>query len=116
MNYTVTKGFLMKVYEILNYEGENVFHLKEYKVTDIVGNTLFTHSIGGFFSTIEMNSIDSERDVNFVMFFKASEKNRYLKALKEKIISKLNRKKTTLRNKYKTSKRHLNYEIICNII
>ena len=86
----------MKVCEILNYRGENVFHFKEYKVTDIVGNTLFSHLKGVFFSSTDMNKLNSERDVNFAIFFKESEKNRYLKALKEKIISELNRRKNDI--------------------
>jgi hypothetical protein len=89
----------MEAYEILNYRGENVFHFKEYKVTDIVGNTLFSDLKGVFFSTTEMNKLYSERDVNLVIFFKESEKNRYFKALKEKIISKLNRKKNDIEKK-----------------
>ena len=86
----------MKVYEILNYDGEKFFHFIEHKVTDIVGYVLFCHSKGGFFDFTGMNKLNSERDVNFVIFFKESEKNRYLKALKEKIISKLNRKKNDI--------------------
>jgi hypothetical protein len=89
----------MEVYETLNYRGENVFHFKEYKVTDIVGNTLFSHLKGVFFSSAEMNKLYSERDVNFAIFFKESEKNRYLKALKEKIISRLNDQKSRIEKK-----------------
>ena len=89
----------MKVYEILNYDGENVFHFKEYKVTDIVGNTLFSDLKGLFFSSTDMNKLNSGRDVNFATFFKKSEKNRYLKALKEKITSELNRKKNDIEKK-----------------
>lgn len=86
----------MKVYSIFHYGDENVFYFKGHKIDDIVGNTLFSPLKGGFFSTTEMNSLNSERDVNFAIFFKESEKNRYLKALKEKIISELNRKKTDI--------------------
>ena len=89
----------MKVYEILNYRGENVFHFKEYKVTDIVGKTLFSHLKGVFFSSTDINKPNSERDVNFAIFFKESEKNRYLKTLKEKIISELNCKKNDIEKK-----------------
>lgn len=89
----------MEVYEILNYDGENVFHLKVYKVIDIVGNTLFSDLKGVFFSSTEINKLCSERDVNFVIFFKESEKNRYLKALKEKIISQLNDRKSRIEKK-----------------